>query len=156
MHPPRQSRRGSTARRLRSNASPSRRSTSQAEAARRKAPRTEAPARAAPASKSSFKWRDFCWRHSLDVWQHGELHLRKHSQRGGEQAPMGQDQGRRQKPPLSESKKPALLHGSPAVFGAADASERASEMFLRTGAFFSSILSELLKNLVALQTCRRK
>lgn len=41
--------------------------------------------------------------------------------------------------------------GRPAVFGAADASERASEMFLRTGAFFSSILSEFLKNLVALQ-----
>ncbi len=40
--------------------------------------------------------------------------------------------------------------GRPAVFGAADASERASEMFLRTGAFFSSILSEFLKNLVAL------
>lgn len=42
--------------------------------------------------------------------------------------------------------------GRPAVFGAADASERASEMFLRTGAFFSSILSEFLKNLVALHT----
>ena len=31
---------------------------------------------------------------SLDVRQHGELHLRRHSQRGREQAPMGQDQGR--------------------------------------------------------------
>lgn len=44
--------------------------------------------------------------------------------------------------------------GRPAVFGAADASERASEMFLRTGAFFSSILSEFLKNLVALHILR--
>lgn len=42
--------------------------------------------------------------------------------------------------------------GRPAVFGAADASERASEMFLRTGAFFSCILSEFLKNLVALHS----
>ncbi len=57
----------------------------------------------------------------------------------------------RQKPPLSESKSPPSCVGPPAVFGAADASERASEMFLRTGAFFSSILSEFLKNLVALQ-----
>lgn len=45
--------------------------------------------------------------------------------------------------------------GRPAVFGAADASERASEMFLRTGAFFSSILSEFLKNLVALHFTSR-
>lgn len=38
-------------------------------------------------------------RHPADVRQHGELHLRRHSQRGREQAPMGQDQGRGQNPP---------------------------------------------------------
>lgn len=38
-------------------------------------------------------------RHPTDVRQHGELHLRRHSQRGREQAPMGQDQGRGQNPP---------------------------------------------------------
>ena len=53
--------------------------------------------------------------------------------------------------PSRSLKSPPSRVGRPAVFGAADASERASEMFLRTGAFFSSILSELLKNLVALQ-----
>lgn len=54
--------------------------------------------------------------------------------------------------PSRSLKSPPSCVGRPAVFGAADASERASEMFLRTGAFFSSILSEFLKNLVALQT----
>ncbi len=60
-----------------------------------------------------------------------------------------QERGGKSRPSRSLKSPPSCV-GRPAVFGAADASERASEMFLRTGAFFSSILSEFLKNLVAL------
>jgi hypothetical protein len=56
------------------------------------------------------------------------------------------------KPLLRAPKKPAPLHGRlPAFSGAVDAFERARKCFLEWRYFFSIILSEFLKNRVALQ-----
>ncbi len=59
------------------------------------------------------------------------------------------------KPLLRAPKKPAPLHGRlPAFSGAVDAFERARKCFLEWRYFFSIILSEFLKNRVALQKLR--
>ena len=67
--------------------------------------------------------------------------------------PLGLDgAGGAAKPLLRAPKKPAPLHGRlPAFSGAVDAFERARECFLEWRYFFSIILSEFLKNRVALQ-----
>lgn len=68
--------------------------------------------------------------------------------------PLGLDgAGGAAKPLLRAPKKPAPLHGRlPAFSGAVDAFERARKCFLEWRYFFSIILSEFLKNRVALQT----
>lgn len=71
--------------------------------------------------------------------------------------PLGLDgAGGAAKPLLRAPKKPAPLHGRlPAFSGAVDAFERARKCFLEWRYFFSIILSEFLKNRVALQfLCR--
>ena len=70
--------------------------------------------------------------------------------------PLGLDgAGGAAKPLLRAPKKPAPLHGRlPAFSGAVDAFERARKCFLEWRYFFSIILSEFLKNRVALQPCR--
>lgn len=67
--------------------------------------------------------------------------------------PLGLDgAGGAAKPLLRAPKKPAPLHGRlPAFSGAVDAFERARKCFLEWRYFFSIILSEFLKNHVALQ-----
>lgn len=67
--------------------------------------------------------------------------------------PLGLDgAGGAAKPLLRAPKKPAPLHGRlPAFSGAVDAFERARKCFLEWRYFFSIILSEFLKNRVALQ-----
>lgn len=67
--------------------------------------------------------------------------------------PLGLDgAGGAAKPLLRAPKKPAPLHGRlPAFSGAVDAFERAWKCFLEWRYFFSIILSEFLKNRVALQ-----
>lgn len=66
--------------------------------------------------------------------------------------PLGLDgAGGAAKPLLRAPKKPAPLHGLPAFSGAVDAFERARKCFLEWRYFFSIILSEFLKNRVALQ-----
>lgn len=67
--------------------------------------------------------------------------------------PLGLDgAGGATKPLLRAPKKPAPLHGRlPAFSGAVDAFERARKCFLEWRYFFSIILSEFLKNRVALQ-----
>ena len=69
--------------------------------------------------------------------------------------PLGLDgAGGAAKPLLRAPKKPAPLHGRlPAFSGAVDAFERARKCFLEWRYFFSIILSEFLKNRVALQQC---
>ena len=69
--------------------------------------------------------------------------------------PLGLDgAGGAAKPLLRAPKKPAPLHGRlPAFSGAVDAFERARKCFLEY--FFSIILSEFLKNRVALQIFHR-
>ena len=71
--------------------------------------------------------------------------------------PLGLDgAGGAAKPLLRAPKKPAPLHGRlPAFSGAVDAFERARKCFLEWRYFFSIILSEFLKNRVALQRERR-
>ena len=71
--------------------------------------------------------------------------------------PLGLDgAGGAAKPLLRAPKKPAPLHGRlPAFSGAVDAFERARKCFLEWRYFFSIILSEFLKNRVALQFVRR-
>lgn len=71
--------------------------------------------------------------------------------------PLGLDgAGGAAKPLLRAPKKPAPLHGRlPAFSGAVDAFERARKCFLEWRYFFSIILSEFLKNRVALQPARR-
>lgn len=68
--------------------------------------------------------------------------------------PLGLDgAGGAAKPLLRAPKKPAPLHGRlPAFSGAVDAFERARKCFLEWRYFFSIILSEFLKNRVALHT----
>lgn len=68
--------------------------------------------------------------------------------------PLGLDgAGGAAKPLLRAPKKPAPLHGRlPAFSGAVDAFERARKCFLEWRYFFSIILSEFLKNRVALQS----
>ena len=70
--------------------------------------------------------------------------------------PLGLDgAGGAAKPLLRAPKKPAPLHGRlPAFSGAVDAFERARKCFLEWRYFFSIILSEFLKNRVALQLAR--
>lgn len=70
--------------------------------------------------------------------------------------PLGLDgAGGAAKPLLRAPKKPAPLHGRlPAFSGAVDAFERARKCFLEWRYFFSIILSEFLKNRVALQKGR--
>ena len=71
--------------------------------------------------------------------------------------PLGLDgAGGAAKPLLRAPKKPAPLHGRlPAFSGAVDAFERARKCFLEWRYFFSIILSEFLKNRVALHgRCR--
>ena len=70
--------------------------------------------------------------------------------------PLGLDgAGGAAKPLLRAPKKPAPLHGRlPAFSGAVDAFERARKCFLEWRYFFSIILSEFLKNRVALQMAR--
>lgn len=70
--------------------------------------------------------------------------------------PLGLDgAGGAAKPLLRAPKKPAPLHGRlPAFSGAVDAFERARKCFLEWRYFFSIILSEFLKNRVALQLDR--
>ncbi len=70
--------------------------------------------------------------------------------------PLGLDgAGGAAKPLLRAPKKPAPLHGRlPAFSGAVDAFERARKCFLEWRYFFSIILSEFLKNRVALQICQ--
>lgn len=70
--------------------------------------------------------------------------------------PLGLDgAGGAAKPLLRAPKKPAPLHGRlPAFSGAVDAFERARKCFLEWRYFFSIILSEFLKNRVALQQTR--
>ena len=70
--------------------------------------------------------------------------------------PLGLDgAGGAAKPLLRAPKKPAPLHGRlPAFSGAVDAFERARKCFLEWRYFFSIILSEFLKNRVALQYAR--
>ena len=72
--------------------------------------------------------------------------------------PLGLDgAGGAAKPLLRAPKKPAPLHGRlPAFSGAVDAFERARKCFLEWRYFFSIILSEFLKNRVALQPRREK
>lgn len=69
--------------------------------------------------------------------------------------PLGLDgAGGAAKPLLRAPKKPAPLHGRlPAFSGAVDAFERARKCFLEWRYFFSIILSEFLKNRVALHFC---
>lgn len=71
--------------------------------------------------------------------------------------PLGLDgAGGAAKPLLRAPKKPAPLHGRlPAFSGAVDAFERAWKCFLEWRYFFSIILSEFLKNRVALQEVNR-
>lgn len=71
--------------------------------------------------------------------------------------PLGLDgAGGAAKPLLRAPKKPAPLHGRlPAFSGAVDAFERARKCFLEWRYFFSIILSEFLKNRVALQRTPR-
>lgn len=71
--------------------------------------------------------------------------------------PLGLDgAGGAAKPLLRAPKKPAPLHGRlPAFSGAVDAFERARKCFLEWRYFFSIILSEFLKNRVALHLLRR-
>lgn len=71
--------------------------------------------------------------------------------------PLGLDgAGGAAKPLLRAPKKPAPLHGRlPAFSGAVDAFERARKCFLEWRYFFSIILSEFLKNRVALQLDRK-
>lgn len=68
--------------------------------------------------------------------------------------PLGLDgAGGAAKPLLRAPKKPAPLHGRlPAFSGAVDAFERARKCFLEWRYFFSIILSEFLKNRVALHS----
>ena len=70
--------------------------------------------------------------------------------------PLGLDgAGGAAKPLLRAPKKPAPLHGRlPAFSGAVDAFERARKCFLEWRYFFSIILSEFLKNRVALHRSR--
>lgn len=70
--------------------------------------------------------------------------------------PLGLDgAGGAAKPLLRAPKKPAPLHGRlPAFSGAVDAFERARKCFLEWRYFFSIILSEFLKNRVALHPGR--
>lgn len=70
--------------------------------------------------------------------------------------PLGLDgAGGAAKPLLRAPKKPAPLHGRlPAFSGAVDAFERARKCFLEWRYFFSIILSEFLKNRVALQVSK--
>ena len=72
--------------------------------------------------------------------------------------PLGLDgAGGAAKPLLRAPKKPAPLHGRlPAFSGAVDAFERARKCFLEWRYFFSIILSEFLKNRVALQWVHRE
>lgn len=72
--------------------------------------------------------------------------------------PLGLDgAGGAAKPLLRAPKKPAPLHGRlPAFSGAVDAFERARKCFLEWRYFFSIILSEFLKNRVALHTVKTK
>ena len=72
--------------------------------------------------------------------------------------PLGLDgAGGAAKPLLRAPKKPAPLHGRlPAFSGAVDAFERARKCFLEWRYFFSIILSEFLKNRVALQLAKLK
>lgn len=72
--------------------------------------------------------------------------------------PLGLDgAGGAAKPLLRAPKKPAPLHGRlPAFSGAVDAFERARKCFLEWRYFFSIILSEFLKNRVALHKHRLK
>lgn len=72
--------------------------------------------------------------------------------------PLGLDgAGGAAKPLLRAPKKPAPLHGRlPAFSGAVDAFERARKCFLEWRYFFSIILSEFLKNRVALHFCSKK
>ena len=72
--------------------------------------------------------------------------------------PLGLDgAGGAAKPLLRAPKKPAPLHGRlPAFSGAVDAFERARKCFLEWRYFFSIILSEFLKNRVALQQILEK
>ena len=72
--------------------------------------------------------------------------------------PLGLDgAGGAAKPLLRAPKKPAPLHGRlPAFSGAVDAFERARKCFLEWRYFFSIILSEFLKNRVALQKTREE
>lgn len=72
--------------------------------------------------------------------------------------PLGLDgAGGAAKPLLRAPKKPAPLHGRlPAFSGAVDAFERARKCFLEWRYFFSIILSEFLKNRVALQEFLRE
>ena len=71
--------------------------------------------------------------------------------------PLGLDgAGGAAKPLLRAPKKPAPLHGRlPAFSGAVDAFERARKCFLEWRYFFSIILSEFLKNRVALHRALR-
>lgn len=71
--------------------------------------------------------------------------------------PLGLDgAGGAAKPLLRAPKKPAPLHGRlPAFSGAVDAFERARKCFLEWRYFFSIILSEFLKNRVALHRVRQ-
>lgn len=71
--------------------------------------------------------------------------------------PLGLDgAGGAAKPLLRAPKKPAPLHGRlPAFSGAVDAFERARKCFLEWRYFFSIILSEFLKNRVALHPIRQ-
>lgn len=71
--------------------------------------------------------------------------------------PLGLDgAGGAAKPLLRAPKKPAPLHGRlPAFSGAVDAFERARKCFLEWRYFLSIILSEFLKNRVALQLWHR-
>ena len=72
--------------------------------------------------------------------------------------PLGLDgAGGAAKPLLRAPKKPAPLHGRlPAFSGAVDAFERARKCFLEWHYFFSIILSEFLKNRVALHRKSRE
>lgn len=72
--------------------------------------------------------------------------------------PLGLDgAGGAAKPLLRAPKKPAPLHGRlPAFSGAVDAFERARKCFLEWRYFFSIILSEFLKNRVALHKADQK
>ena len=72
--------------------------------------------------------------------------------------PLGLDgAGGAAKPLLRAPKKPAPLHGRlPAFSGAVDAFERTRKCYLEWRYFFSIILSEFLKNRVALQRSSSK